>query len=33
MKEVAYDWRVNVKVIVGFINIPLADFFMDKTAP
>jgi hypothetical protein len=26
-------WRVNVKDIGGFINIPFADFFMDKTAP
>jgi hypothetical protein len=26
-------WRVNVKTIGGFINIPLTDFFMDKTAP
>jgi hypothetical protein len=26
-------WRVNVKVIGDFTNIPLADFFMDKTAP
>jgi hypothetical protein len=26
-------WRVNVKTIGGFINIPLADFFIDKTAP
>ncbi len=26
-------WRVNVKSNGGFINIPLADFFIDKTAP
>jgi hypothetical protein len=27
-------WRGNVKTIGGFINIPLADFFIDKeTAP
>jgi hypothetical protein len=26
-------WRVNVKTIRGFINIQLADFFIDKTAP
>ncbi len=26
-------WRVNVKTIHGFINILLADFFIDKTAP
>jgi hypothetical protein len=25
-------WRVNVKTTGGFINIPLADFFIDKTA-
>jgi hypothetical protein len=25
-------WRVNVKTIGGFINIPLTDLFMDKTA-
>jgi hypothetical protein len=26
-------WRVNVKTIRGFINILLADFFIDKIAP
>jgi hypothetical protein len=26
-------WRVNVKTIGGFINIALAHFFIDKTAP
>ncbi len=26
-------WRVNVKTVGGFIYIPLADFFIDKTAP
>ncbi len=26
-------WRVNVKTIGGFINIPFADFFLDKNAP
>ncbi len=25
-------WRVNVKMIGEFINIPFADFFIDKTA-
>jgi hypothetical protein len=25
--------RINVKTIVGFINIPLADFLIDKIAP
>jgi hypothetical protein len=25
-------WRVNFKTIREFINIPLADFFIDKTA-
>jgi hypothetical protein len=25
--------RVNVKTIGGFINVPLADFFIDKNAP
>jgi hypothetical protein len=24
-------WCINVKAIGGFINIPLADFFIDKT--
>jgi hypothetical protein len=29
-----YLWRVNVKTTIGgFINIPLTDFFIDKTAP
>jgi hypothetical protein len=26
-------WSGNIKTIGGFINIPLADFFIDKTAP
>jgi hypothetical protein len=26
-------WRVDVKTIGGFINISLADFFIDKTSP
>jgi hypothetical protein len=26
-------WRVNVKTTSRFIHIPLADFFIDKTAP
>jgi hypothetical protein len=26
-------WRENVKTIGGFINIPLAAFFIGKTAP
>ncbi len=26
-------WRVNVKTTRGFINIPLDDFLIDKTAP
>ncbi len=26
-------WLVNVKTTRGFINIPLKDFHMDKTAP
>jgi hypothetical protein len=26
-------WRVSVKTICGFINILLADFFIDKPAP
>jgi hypothetical protein len=26
-------WRVNVMTTCGFINIPLEDFHIDKTAP
>ncbi len=26
-------WRVYVKTTGGFINIPLADFFIDKNTP
>ena len=26
-------WRINVKAIGGFINIPFADFLIDKTMP
>ncbi len=26
-------WRINVKMTGGFINIPVEDFHMDKTAP
>ncbi len=28
-----HRWRVNVKTIGGFMNIALAHFFIDKTAP
>ncbi len=26
-------WRINVKTTRGFLNIPLEDFHVDKTAP
>jgi hypothetical protein len=31
--KVLHLWRFNVKTTRGFINIPLEDFHIDKTAP